>query len=335
MFNQNRVVKLMAAIESAYGTLPTFAPATDGFFAYTNANPVGLDVSTTDLDPIRDGFTPTLSAVGRILRPFNPTIFVQGSGVFGTPVRFNDMIRACAMKETIAGTSSSIVYTPRSTSLESCGVAANLGGQYFAIHGVFGTWRMSGSAGQPVEWAFDMRGLFTPVTAVGSQFDNWSGGNNMAQTLKSAGLSINNGAVTWSGTQPSAGDDRLVFKSFNFDRGLTIGETSDANADDGVARIGFEGGSKPKLQLVVELKDNFTSLINFEADIRAQTTHDITFQVGKNGVGQTCREWYLTFPTAQPLSINYQDGDGGTRVAAIDYNVQHVTEGLEFMLTNK
>lgn len=333
-YNQNRQIKLMANTESAYGTLPTFTPADDGFFAYNNANPVGLDVSVNELDAIRDGFTPVKSAIGRFLRPFTPTIFAQGSGVFGTPVRFNDMIRACAMKETIAGSSSSIVYTPRSTSLESCGVAADLGGIYFAIAGLFGTWRMSGSAGQPVEWAFDMRGLWTQPANVAAQFSGWSGGSNLAQTLKSAGLVIDNGTVAWSGSNP-AGENRLVFKSFNFDRGLTIGETADANADDGLARVGFDGMSKPKLTVVVEMKDTLTGLANLEADIKAGTTHDVSFQVGKASGSEVFREWYLSFPTAQPVNLQYQDGDGGTRVISIDYNVQHDTEGSEFAMTLK
>lgn len=333
-YNQNRKIQLMAAMESTYGTLPSFTPASDGFFAYNNANPVGVDIQTVDLEAIRDGLTPVKAAIGRFLRPFNPTIFMQGSGVFGNPVRFSELLRASLLTETIASSSSSIVYTPRSTLLESAGVAANLGGIYYAITGLFGTFRMSASAGQPIETAFDMRGLWTAPDNVAAQFNGWAGGSNLAQTLKSAGLSINNGTVNWSGSNP-AGENRLVFKSFNFDRGVTIGETTDANADDGLARIGVEGMTKPKLTLVVEMKDTLTGLPNIEADIKAGTLHNIGFKIGKNGVGESFREWHMAFPTAQPINVVPQDGDGGTRVMSIDYNVQSDTEGAEFSMTLK
>lgn len=326
--NLARRARAMAEIEATYGTEPTWAAGADGFYLYNNATPVGFDGSSQEIDAIRDSFDPVPDAPGRFLRPFSPQMYLGGSGAAGTAIRFNDLIRACGVDEAVAA--SSVTYTPQDpASLESCAVYFDADGIAYKILGCYGNFRVAGRAGQPVTIDFDMRGKWTaPHNTPTASFASFDPGSNYAQAFKGANLSIDNGTVTWT---KATSNNNLVFKSFSFDRGVEIGEITDANSDDGFDSLLIQR-AVPRGQLVIAMKQTLTSLIEFETDMKNQTLHDISFQVGVNGAGQEGREALFNWPEAQVVNVAYADGEGGTREITIDYKLTSATANSAFSI---
>lgn len=326
--SRNRIVKAAAAIEATVGTNPNIDPANEGFFLFTNANPVGLDTQTVILDVLRESYTPSAALIGRQLINFTPTLLVQGSGAAGTAVRFNALLRCCGLKETVAA--SSVVYDPafQDTDVKTASIELGLDGVLWETNAAQGTFTISASAAQGMEIAFNIRGLYNEPVNVGATLDGWSGGTNRAVTWKGANLIINNGTVAWSSSNPSGNE--LVIKSMQFDRGVTIGERSDANATDGLAGLNLEA-AEPTFQVVVEAKNTVTGLPTLFSDLTNSVKHNVTFDMG-SGAGNT---WSFSLPKAQLTNVTPADGDGGTRVYTLDYRVQHDTDGAEFKITTK
>jgi len=316
----------MAEIESTYGTNPTMVGSTDGFLLFDNANPVAIDTNTIQINPLQESMAPVKNLIGRQLSRWSGKVMLAGSGTAGTAPLWNDLLRACGCDEAVdAG--SSVVYTPRpsASGFESATIVTELDGIEYEVNGTYGTFTMAGSAAEGVDVTFDMQGVYNaPVNS--AQFTGWAGGANNAVTMKSANLQIDNGTVTWTNASPAGNE--LVFKSFSFTRGLATGERGDANAATGNAGLNVES-TAPKLELVIEAKNTLTALPNIWADLTASTTHAVTWQQG-SVAGNIVS---FSFPEAQVEDVQPGDGDGGTRIWTVTYNVQHSTPDSEFSIT--
>lgn len=315
----------MAEIEVTYGTTPSWAPADDGFYLVDNANPVKLDTARTEPKYLRDTHTQLKDIIGRQLYMLEPKTYVCGGGAAATPVRFNDLLRCSGLLETVAG--SSVVYTPRSDGVESASVAVELDGVQYVAAGCYGTFRISGSAGQPAEIQFSLKGKYEkPVNS--AAFTAWAGGSVNAPTMKSGAVSINNGTVTWSSSSPTS--NPLIVKSFTFDRGLTIGEIADWNSSTGLYGLVIES-SRPTLEITVQCQDTMTGLPDFWGDITDMVTHAVAFQIGVSTGGI----WAFSIPKAQLVDASPGDGEAGTRNYTLTYKIQHDTADTEFSITTR
>lgn len=317
------IVKAMAEIESTYGTEPSWSPADDGFFLVNNANPVRLDTNRVTPAYLRETYTPLKDLIGRQLYRVEPMVYIQGTGTVGEAPRFNDLLRACLLQETVA--SSSVTYVPRSSSLESASMLVGLDGVVYEANGLRGNFVMSGSAGQPGEIQFTMLGLYNKPVTESTEFTSFSGGTNNAETLKGGQVSIDNGTVNWNSSNPAA--NPLVVKSFSFDRGVQIGERSDWNDSDAFAGLGIER-TQPTLELVVEAKNTMTGLPDFWGDLTASVMHAVGFRVGTSA-GNI---WTFDFPTAQLVDAFPSDGEAGTRNYTFQYQIQHDDAESEFSI---
>lgn len=324
--SQSRLVKAMAEIETTYGTAPTYTPASDGFLLISDGSPVAVDTNTVDISPLQSSFTKSKDLIGRQLYIWSGTVFLQNEGASTYSPRYNDLLRACAMQEATAA--SSVTYTPRTTGLESVALATDLDGIKHELKGAYGTFSMSGSAGQGIEVGFNMSGLYNAPSTTAPSFSGHAAGSNLAETMKSVALSINNGTSTWA----SSGSDPLAFKSFSFDRGVTVGERSDANASDALAGLSIED-SAPTLQVVVEAKTQFgaNNVIDFWTDLTGSVTHNVSFTHG-SAVGKKIQ---FDFPQAQLTDVSVGDGEAGTRSWTLDYKLTHTSADSEFTLTWK
>jgi hypothetical protein len=318
------LVRCMAEVESVYGTVPTWAPADDGFYLCDNSNPVKLDTAKTEPKYLRDTYTQLQDTIGRQLYTLDPKTYVAGSGAAGTPVRYNDLLRCSALLETVA--SSSVVYTPASSALKTASVAIELDGVEYVAPGCYGSFVISGSAGQPADIQFSLKGNYQkPITA--TSFSGWAGGSNNAPSIKSANVTINNGSITWTTLTANV---PLIVKNFKFDRGLDIGEITDCNSPTALYGLAI-AAAKPSLEITVQAHDTMAGIPDFWANLTDQVAHAISWQVGQTA-GNI---WQFSFPKAQLVDATPADGEAGTRNYTLMYKIQHDTPDTEFSIITK
>lgn len=325
--SRSRIVKVGAVQEASYGSgdTPTWTSGGDAFLLYDNGSFVDVDTNVIDIVPLKEAYTPVKSLIGRQLQTFSGKNFLQGSGTAGVGPNYKGLLTACALSETV-NASSSVVYRPQSSSLNSSNIIAELDGIDYELNGSFGSFVMSGSAAQGVEINWDMRGLYKAPTAA-SVKTSFSAGANRAATLKSAALVIG----TWDG-----GDtDGLVFKSFSLDRGASVTERSDANASDGLIGLTIEGTS-PTLELVIEAKTSLTATDteNLYTALTDSVTKAVTWTLDPGTAGN---EVQFSIPQYQVTGMSVADGEGGVRTWTVSGKPTHTTDdaddGNEFSIT--
>jgi len=254
---------------------------------------------------------------------------------------YGSLFRACGLKEAItlgvqSNTQGQVAYTPRSSDFESCTMHVYADKIKHVSSSVFGTFTLSGNAGEGAELQFDMRGTYNlPTTATTVPTPTYPKDN---KKLIQAGVSANSeagwsiGATNGDGTGGFVAGDPIV-RSFTFDAGVNVIERMDANSQFGLQGL-FITDRTPTLELVVEVESDLAtasdpggnnSIFNPMSDLAdasgEQVRHEIKFIHGDDGteLGSFEKIGFL-FPAAQLVDVQYAD-DQGIRTYTLSYNI--------------
>jgi hypothetical protein len=163
---------LLAEIEQTYGT----SAAPDGADALLVSN---LEVSPLEVELLdRELITPYLGnsekVVGQRMGQVNFEVELAGSGTAGTAPKWGKILMACGFAEAVNGTTS-VTYTPVSSSFSSVTLDFNADGTKHLFTGCRGTATFNLNAGEIPKISFEMMGIYNAVTssaALTPTFDN-------------------------------------------------------------------------------------------------------------------------------------------------------------------
>ena len=301
----------------------------------------GIDLGTTTFGDPGNYVTGTGEAIvayqSGSSAPF--TNLVTDTNPQGINVPFyGSLFRACGLTEAITlGVSSTtqgqVAYTPRSSDFESCTMHVYADKIKHVSSSVFGTFTLSGNAGEGAELQFDMRGTYnlpTTQTAPTPTYpkDNkkliQAGvGSNAGGSADGAGWSIDSSADD-VGTGGFLGTNAPIVRSFTFDAGVNVIERMDANSQFGLQGL-FITDRTPTLELVVEVESELSTVFDPMSDLADasgdQVRHEIKFIHGDDGteLGSFEKIGFL-FPAAQLVDVQYAD-DQGIRTYTLSYNI--------------
>ena len=139
-----RRATILAKIESTYGTDPT---PVAGDAVLINNMTIKPNAKFLERNFLRASLSPQAPVVGEKYTEVTFTTELKGSGVATTPPEVGVLFRACAMQETIGG--SSVSYAPESTpsGFESITIYAYLDGLLHKSTGARGTFELQLTAG--------------------------------------------------------------------------------------------------------------------------------------------------------------------------------------------
>ena len=185
----SRTTKLLAKIESSYGSNPT--PV-----AGSNAIQVtDIDVTPIESDNVQatafQGFIgnstrPTLLANKRVAVSFGAEL--SGSGAAGTASALSPLLKSCGLSETIVG-STSVTYAPVSSSFSSCTILCFYGATRHLITGCRGTATITMAAGSFAQINFEFTGIYNSP-------DSTAMSGTFTVANQSAGIEVNDTNVT-------------------------------------------------------------------------------------------------------------------------------------------
>lgn len=152
---------ILAKTESSYG-VSSVPEGTDAILVRN------LDITPLESDIIsRDLIRPYLGNSEQLLA--NPRVRVTcevelaGSGAAGTSPRFWPLLVSCGMASTTVA-STSVTFTPVSSSFTSCTIAYNIDGVQHLLTGCRGTFTVSCQLGQIPVLQFEMTGIYNTPT---------------------------------------------------------------------------------------------------------------------------------------------------------------------------
>jgi hypothetical protein len=163
---RNRV--LLAKEESVYGTDPTPTVSSNAIEA-SNIK-VSYQGDLLQRDNVRSNISPVSPVLGKRWIEITFDCELKGSGTAGTAGRIGDLLEACSMAETIsAGGSSSVTYTPTSSSQKSVTfyIYDNDSAGSSVLHkitGAMGSFTLKATAGQYGVLSFTFRGKYNAPT---------------------------------------------------------------------------------------------------------------------------------------------------------------------------
>jgi hypothetical protein len=160
-----RIRAVLAKIESAYGTDPTPAAATDAIETVdARIQPLVADIAEHAVDRGSMGNYLATLINKRVVITFR--VAAAGSGTAGTAPAWGVLMRGCSMSETV-NASTDVRYAPIDTSQESITIYFWQDGSRHAIVGCRGTWGVSfdPSGGFPY-FEFTFTGVYAAPTAV-------------------------------------------------------------------------------------------------------------------------------------------------------------------------
>ena len=151
---RTKVGLLLAKEESPYGSDPTPTTADNGIVVISDLviTPAG---DTFQRSPFDITLSPRQPIIGASWFEVSFITEMHASGTKDTAPRIGDLFEACGMKEAI-NSSTSVVYTPASTSLKSCTIYVYADGLLHQFHGCVGTFRILIVTGDTakIEWRF-------------------------------------------------------------------------------------------------------------------------------------------------------------------------------------
>lgn len=168
---------ILAKTETTYGT--DSAPAGTEAVLVRNLEITPLEADVVGRDLIRPylGSSPQLLAQTRVGITFQ--VELAGSGVAGTAPRYDALLKACGMSATIVA-STSVTYTPVSSSFSSATIYFNNDGVLHKATGCRGTFTMNCQVGQIPTIDFTMTGVYNAPTDTAAPSVTYS---NQAQPL--------------------------------------------------------------------------------------------------------------------------------------------------------
>lgn len=155
---------LAAKIESAYGTDPTVAEATDSVqHANLEVTPLDGDFVNRNLDRATLGAEGDILVSSRTLLSF--LVEAAGGGGVDTPPPYAPLLRACGFAETI-NAAVDVQYDPISAAFESIWMEANTDGNQHIAKGARGNLSLSWATRDIPRLNFAFTGLYVAPTAV-------------------------------------------------------------------------------------------------------------------------------------------------------------------------
>lgn len=165
LFTRKRL--LLAAVESTYGTAPTFAE-TDALLV-SNLDITPLDVNLLDRELVLPFFGNREKIVGQRMASVTFDVELAGSGAAGTAPRWGRCLRACGFGETVVQ-DTSVTYTPATDAIIGLSLDFNADGNRHLVTGCRGTATINLAAGEIPKISFEFMGIYnavakgTPVT---------------------------------------------------------------------------------------------------------------------------------------------------------------------------
>ncbi len=162
---------LMAAVESTYGTAPSFA-GSDALLV-SNLDITPLDVSLLDRELVLPFFGNREKVVGQRMGSVTFDVEIAGSGTAGTAPRWGRCLRACGFGEAVVSTTS-VTYTPASTAIVGLSLDFNADGNRHLLTGCRGTATLNLAVGEIPRISFEFMGIYNTVTAAAATAPTFS-----------------------------------------------------------------------------------------------------------------------------------------------------------------
>lgn len=156
---------IFVEVEATPGTAETLVGADAVQVSNLQVN-FAEDLRMIDRTIIRSSLNPAKSVYGGALIGFSFDVELKGSGTAGVAPRLGDLLRACAMDETVV-TDTSVTYNPLSdlSAHETVTIGYREGGNYRIAEGCRGTFTMTAEGGQPARLTFNLKGRIVSETA--------------------------------------------------------------------------------------------------------------------------------------------------------------------------
>lgn len=152
---------LLAKSETTYGTDSSPAGTDAVLVRALDVTPLESDVVSRDLIRPYLGNSNQLLANSRVKCTFE--VELAGSGTAGTAPRYDALLKACGMASTIVA-STSVTYSPVSSSFSSCTIVYNIDGVQHKLTGARGTVSMNCQLGAIPTLQFEMTGIYNAPT---------------------------------------------------------------------------------------------------------------------------------------------------------------------------
>ena len=159
LLTRKRVILIEA--ESSYGTDPTMATSTVVLVTDLSITPQSSDVVNRDVVRPFLGASEQLLANTRVECTFS--VELAGSGAAGTAPRYGDAIKACGFAEAIVS-STSVTYTPVSSSFSSVSIHYNVDGVRHIVTGCRGNFVVNAEVGSIPTIDFTFTGIYNAPT---------------------------------------------------------------------------------------------------------------------------------------------------------------------------
>lgn len=376
--SRSRIIRCAAIVEEIYagesdGSMQPIDAAVDGFFLFSTGDPITVELEQIDNTPLRGSFTKGKKTPSYRTYKWGGTVYANShdsninpatgggdpydSGEYpGLALRAADrswgpLWRACGLGADYT-VDNKVTFKPTSTvsAQRSCRIVTELDGIYFDLMGGRGTFVINGSAGQPLEIAYDIMGkpatgaagaILDPTSNVGDlesvTWAAWDGGSSDNPLFQCA-----NGTIIVAGGS-TLGPADFVLKSFSFDRGASVEARRDANDCESVREY-FIGDASPTLELVIDCQQDVANWIeasdafNPWKNHRQSTLHGVSFSHGIVS-GATAyqgleanQRFDFNFPQAQLTNVQTGEGDAGIRTVTLSYELTHTTDDEEFSI---
>lgn len=211
-----------------------------------------------------------------------------GSGTATTPPRIGDLWEGCGFGETIGG--SDVSYSPVSTSMKSNTIYSYIDGLLYKILGVVGNMKISGKVGRPVEFTFDMVGLYQDDADSAIVVPTFESNFKTPPQLLSVVFTLD--SIT-----------TFVLREFNIDMGIPIINREDMAGAHGYAGF-MVGKQNPTGSLIIEgpTKATYDFLAKFEAATEVAASIVIGTSAGNILT--------ITLPAISFTNVKPNDADG-------------------------
>lgn len=278
---------LLIKNEGTYGQDPTPTAA-------ANAIPV-MDKPKIEFDPETIERKHPFPARGKV-KPLagkksakiNFKVEYCGSGVATTPPRIGDVFEACGFGETVGG--SDVSYSPVSTAMKSNTIYSYLDGLLYKILGAVGNMKITGKVGAPVEFEFDMVGLYQDDADSAIVVPTFESNYKAPPQLLSVVFTLDSLTT-------------FVLREFNIDMGIPIISRPDMSQAHGYAGF-MVGKQNPTGSLIIEAPTKAT--YDFLAKFEAATEIAASIVVG-TAAGNILT---ITLPAINFTNVKINDADG-------------------------
>lgn len=270
---------ILAKVEGSYGVDPTPAEGDNAIMAY-DPN-VSINPDMKDRYPSNDDLSRFPELRGKTSMEVSFTTELKGSGTAGTAPKTSPLWKACGFNEAVVS-STSVTYTPVSSSFGSCTIYMYIDGLLYKCLGCVGNVEIDLTAGEmgKANWTFNC--LYTQPTDV----------SLASPTFESTTPEIVKGTTTTFGSY-SAIIEKLTLNMNN-----EISERPDFNQVEGIK--GYQiAGRNPEGTLTVEAVLRATSNADFLDYFDARTLKALSMALGStagNIVTITADKCYLRSP---------------------------------------